>query len=475
MKRKPNKLKELLIFNLLFLALAIVITINLFVTGGGSVAMPEATPAEATQTPEPAATPETAEETAQPAESEETAEQTPEPEETKTTGTQSFSMRFVGDLMCCDYQMADALQSDGSYDFTKHFAQIKAELQGADVLLGNFEACMYSGAPLNGTIVGFNAPKEYAEALKDCNFDVLFTSNNHAMDFLVEGAFETTQTLRDMGFVALGTNLTKEEVGSVYIRDVRGIPVAILSYTGFTNKFNLTLDGEDASWTMNYYSKERMEQDVATARAMGAKVIVMYLHDGVEKDTKPSRRQTEAANEAAEAGVDAIIMSHSHSIEPMEKRTVTVDGKEKTVFIAYSLGNFMSSAIHSESLNNIILNLNFTYDLDQDQLTSINASYVLTYTYNYYNDNKIMTFSVVPLQQALADFSMVDARTRYKQDRFQAAYEKILKRLGTEAAQNVASFQPDFVLPTATPVASPDASPAASVDATPEATTGPNE
>ena len=452
MKRKPNQLRKLLIFNLLFLALAIVITINLFVTGGGSVAMPEATPAEATQTPEPAATPEMAEEIAQPAEAEETTEQTPEPEETKTTGTQSFSMRFVGDLMCCDYQMADALQSDGSYDFTKHFAQIKAELQGADVLLGNFEACMYSGAPLNGTIVGFNAPKEYAEALKDCNFDVLFTSNNHAMDFLVEGAFETTQTLRDMGFVALGTNLTKEEVGSVYIRDVRGIPVAILSYTGFTNKFNLTLDGEDASWTMNYYSKERMEQDVATARAMGAKVIVMYLHDGVEKDTKPSRRQTEAANEAAEAGVDAIIMSHSHSIEPMEKRTVTVDGKEKTVFIAYSLGNFMSSAIHSESLNNIILNLNFTYDLDQDQLTSIDASYLLTYTYNYYNDDKIMSFSIVPLQQALADFSMVDARTRYKQDRFQAAYDKILKRLGTDAAENVVSFQPGFVLPTATPL-----------------------
>ena len=467
MKRKPNKLKELLIFNLLLFALAVVITINLVVTGGGRAALPEATPAEATQSPEPAATPEVPEQTAQPEQAAE-AEQTPEPEETKTTGTQSFSMRFVGDLMCCDYQMADALQSDGSYDFTKHFAQIKAELQGADVLLGNFVACMYSGAPLNGTIVGFNAPKEYAEALKDCNFDVLFTSNNHAMDFLVEGAFETTQTLRDMGFVALGTNLTKEEVGSVYVRNVRGIPVAILAYTGFTNKFKLTLDGEDASWTMNYYSKERMEQDVATARAMGAKVIVMYLHDGVEKDVKPSRRQTEAANEAAEAGVDAIIMSHSHSIEPMEKRTVTVDGKEKTVFIAYSLGNFMSSAIHSESLNNIILNLNFTYDLDQDQLTSIDASYVLTYTYNYYNDDKIMSFSVVPLQQALADFSMVDARTRYKQDRFQAAYDKMLKRLGTDAAENVVSFQPDFVMPTAKPSASPDATPAAAGDATNE-------
>ena len=471
MKQKTPKLLQLIIFNALLLALAIVIVINLTLTGGGRAATPEASPApeqgqsaEATSEPLPTAEPTTEPEASEPA------EETPAPEAEKTTGEQTFSMRFVGDLMCCDYQMADALQSDGSYDFTKHFAQIKDELQGADVLLGNFEACMYSGAPLNGTITGFNAPEEYAEALKDCNFDVLFTSNNHAMDFLVEGAFETTQKLRDLGFVALGTNLTKEEVGSVYIRDVKGIPGAILAYTGFTNKYKLTLDGEDASWTMNYYSAERMQQDVATARSMGAKVIVMYLHDGVEKDIKPSRRQTEAANEAAAAGVDAIIMSHTHSIQPMEKRTVTVDGVEKTVFIAYSLGNFMSSAIHSESLNNIILNLNFTYDLDQDRLTSIDASYVLTYTYNYYNDNKIMSFSVVPLQQALANFSIVDSRTRYSQERFQAAYDKMLKRLGTDAAENVVSFQPGFVLPTAAPTATPEATPAPSSDVTSEAT-----
>ena len=165
--------------------------------------------------------------------------------------------------------------------------------------------------------------------------------------------------------------------------------------------------------------------------------------------------------------MDAIITSHSHSIEPMEKRTVTVDGKEKTVFIAYSLGNFMSSAIHSESLNNSILNLNFTYDLDQDQLTSIDASYLLTYTYNYYNDDKIMSFSIVPLQQVLADFSMVDARTRYKQDRFQAAYDKILKRLGTDAAENVVSFQPGFVLPTATPLETISSAPVETPDVTP--------
>lgn len=461
MKRETNNKRNWIVLNALFLVLAVVIAINLYVTGGAPAKSAEAAalpaeasafPAEAQESASSAAeTPALPEETPEP-------EATPEPKAEVKTGTQDFSMRFVGDLMCCDYQMADALQADGTYDFTKHFAQIKNELQGADVLLGNFEACMYSGAPLNGTIVGFNAPLDYAKALKDCNFDVLFTSNNHAMDFLVPGAFETTQKLRDAGFVALGTNLTKEDVGSVYIRDVRGVPVAILAYTARTNKYKLELDGEDASWVMNYYSAERVAADVKTARELGAKVIVMYLHEGTEKDTEPDRRQLAAANESFAAGVDAVIMSHTHSLQKMEKRMVTVDGVEKPVFVAYSLGNFMSSAIHSESLNNIILNLDFTYDWDQDRLTSIEASYVLTYTYNYYNDQKIMSFSIVPLEQALADFSMVDSRTRYKQDRFQSAYDKIMKRIGVDAAEDVFTFHPDSVhtpAPTAeqTPVA----------------------
>ncbi len=439
-KLGPNQLKKVVIVNAVLLVLAIVIAINLLVTGGRPAAAPEQAQAVAD-----------AEETAgQQADTSAPAEtplptDTPQPEPEKKTGTQEFSMRFVGDLMCCDGQMEDALQQDGTYDFSKHFAQIRDELAGADVLLGNFEACMYDGAPLNGSIEGFNAPVSYAEELKNDGFDVLFTANNHAMDFLVEGAFETAEKLQNMGFTALGTNAAKEAVDEVYIRDVNGVPVAILAYTGFTNKYKLALDGEDAKWTMNYYSAERLEKDVTAARASGAKVIVMYLHDGTEKDDEPSRRQLTAANDAAALGVDAVVMSHTHSLQSMEKRTVTVDGAEKTVFIAYGLGNFMSSAIHTESLNNIILNLSFTYDWDRDRLASIDASYLLTYTYNFYNEEKIMSYSVVPLQQALADFSIVDPRTRYALDRFQAAYDKMLKRIGTDAAENVYTFHPETV------------------------------
>ena len=38
-----------------------------------------------------------------------------------------------------------------------------------------------------------------------------------------------------------------------------------------------------------------------------------------------------------------ILGSHPHIVGPMELKTVTVDGAEKNVFVAYSLGNFLAA------------------------------------------------------------------------------------------------------------------------------------
>ena len=64
----------------------------------------------------------------------------------------------------------------------------------------------------------------------------------------------------------------------------------------------------------------------------------------------------------------------------MEKRTVTTtDGEEKEVFIAYSLGNFMSSMTDSGTQSSVILNLEFTKDNDSGETTISNVDYVPIY------------------------------------------------------------------------------------------------
>ena len=102
MKQKTNNKRRWIILNALFLALAVLIAINLYETGGVPAQSPEvaAQPAEATPAPE------TAQATVMPIETP-ALDVTPEPEATPApevkTGAQDFSMRFVGDLMCCDY------------------------------------------------------------------------------------------------------------------------------------------------------------------------------------------------------------------------------------------------------------------------------------------------------------------------------------------------------------------------------------
>ena len=442
----PAKYIRLMVFNALLLALTIIIAVNLLETGGKPVTPASSAAPETARTVDAAVTPAQTPE-ANPASENEDGVPSPSPAAEEETQNTTFTMRFVGDLMCLDGQMDDALQPDGSYDFTRHFAQIKGELAGADVLLGNFEASLSESAQLSGSANGSNAPKAFAEALKDAGFDVLFTANGSAPDYQTEGLLETKQSLQELGFAVVGTNLSKEEAGTVYIRSVKGVPVAILAYSGPANTSKLNYNGEDASWAMNGYTQERLMQDVAAARALGAKVIVVYLNCGTEKETEPDRRQLAAAEEAAASGADAVIMSHTHTLQRMERRVVLVDGKEKTVFVAFGLGNFMSSVIQTESLNNIILNLSFTFDEKTDTLTDLTASYLLAYTYNFYDERKILSYSVVPLQQALADFAIVDARSRYAKDRFQAAYDKMLKRLGTDAAENVLTFHPAAASP----------------------------
>lgn len=425
-----------ILFSILFIALF---------TGCGHAAAPFAAPgADAEKAPsaglaaegEPASASPAAVSFAVPA-----ATPAPTPTATPVPDTVSLSLRFVGDLMCCNYQILGAAKPDGTYDFLPPFALVADDLSGADLLLGNFETNLVPGEPICGEMDGFNAPVEYLDAMKELGFDVLFTANKHALDFGVAGAHTTLAAIRAQGVAAVGTNAAPEDVDKIHIETVNGLSVAILAYADRTNKKTVELDGEEAYWAFNYFTEERLQKDVALARAQGAELIVMYLHEGREKLTKPNKYQLRDANWAFDAGVDLVIMSHTHSLLTMEQRQIETENGTKQVFCAYGLGNFMSSSIHEESLNNIILNLDLTYDRRLAGLSSLEAEYLLTRTVNYYDENDVWQFVIVPMERALNDFSIVDGRARLSERRLLRAYTLMRERMDEwNAAASVADF-----------------------------------
>ncbi|MDE6249176.1 MAG: CapA family protein, partial [Paramuribaculum sp.] len=74
----------------------------------------------------------------------------------------------------------DDARSGKQYDFSDYFRDIKGFVDSADYAIVNLETPV-AGAPYSGYPC-FNAPENYADALKDAGFDLFMLANNHMLD-----------------------------------------------------------------------------------------------------------------------------------------------------------------------------------------------------------------------------------------------------------------------------------------------------
>src|SRR6476619_5233573 len=70
--------------------------------------------------------------------------------------------------------------------------------------------------------------------------------------------------------------------------------------------------------------------------------VFVVPHWGIEYADKADRRQRTLASALVEAGATAVIGTHPHVMQPLEK-IVTKDGRESLV--AYSLGNYLKGQV----------------------------------------------------------------------------------------------------------------------------------
>ena len=306
-----------------------------------------------------------------------------------TPNTSTVTLSAVGDLMVYDDQMQDALQADGSYDFSHYFSNVSSLLSASDLTVGNLEAT-FSGTPYEGK-PNFRAPESLATNLAAVGFDVLQTANTYSIQNGLAGLTSTIRYITEAGMSSVGTYYSqtdKQTNNGVVLKEVNGVKIAFLAYTKGVNNMYLPTGSEycvDVLYTDYYSTYSQINQDailasIQSAKDLGADVIVAMLHWGSEYEVAPNDSQNEIANLMFTNGVDVILGSHSHLVGPMEKRTVTTtDGEEKEVFIAYSLGNFMSSMTDSGTQSSVILNLEFTKDNDSGETTISNVDYVPVY------------------------------------------------------------------------------------------------
>lgn len=261
--------------------------------------------------------------------------------ETKTVAPNvKINIKATGDIMFHPSQIDGAYnQSSGIYDFTNSFRAVKEIFQTADLAIGNFEGTTagnlvyaYQGYPI------FNAPDEVLDALKDAGFDVLTTVNNHCLDTRKQGIINTIEKIQSRGMDTVGTYKEKPKT-RVLIKDVKGIKIAFLAYTEMVNGLEVYLDPIDLEAMVNIIDEMKIKEDIKYAKEENADIIVASMHWGNEYERIQTANQEILAEMMLTEGVDIILGSHPHVIQP--SKIYEIDGKKK--FVIYSMGNFISN------------------------------------------------------------------------------------------------------------------------------------
>ena len=271
---------------------------------------------------------------------------TAEPTPTPTPELRSARIRAVGDVITHQVQLDNARQTDGSYDFSPQFARIADALADADYTIANLETTVgrkdnkaYSGFPM------FNTPESLLDALTDAGVDFLTLANNHILDRGFEGLKLTVDNVARRGFDFAGANRTPGEKEKAVVVDAGGVRVGMLCYTEMTNGMKKKKDKSPArQYGVNYLEDADFDADVRKLRSAGAEVVIALPHWGVEYRREPTQSMVTTAQALIAAGVDVVLGSHPHMVQPVTAVEVTDEsGRTRRGLVAYSLGNFISN------------------------------------------------------------------------------------------------------------------------------------
>lgn len=248
---------------------------------------------------------------------------------------QELSFFFVGDVMSHGPQITAARNNTtDSYDYDAGFQYVKPIIEKHDIAIANLEVT-HAGKPYSG-YPQFSAPEELSAALMNAGFDVLLTSNNHSCDGGSKGVTRTLDVLDKLGIKHTGTFRSKAERDKNYplIIEQNGMKVAILNYTYGTNGLSVA-----APLIINYIDSAVIKKDIEKAQKSGVDYIICTMHWGSEYQSLPNTYQKNWEKYCYELGVDMLVGSHPHVIQPVEKKMV--NGKEKLT--VYSMGNYVSN------------------------------------------------------------------------------------------------------------------------------------
>ena len=281
----------------------------------------------------------------------------------------------IGDLMC-EPPVFEQGKTEKGFDFSHVFRNLKPLLAEADYCIANLETPL-AGEEARYTyrLVSFNAPDEYAEAVRDMGIGLVSTANNHAMDRGNAGLKRTLEALDRVGLAHAGTSFGG--ASSIGYFELDGVKIAVVAYTYGTNygingeaplenegyhvnylkpctyaggirrpqpenyrkalKELKEAQGGEASWEDEVALRKKMgisnaywddvlipedcEEGLAAVRAdlaearKNADLVFFLPHAGGQFNETPGAFSSYILYESAKMGFDGIFAAHSHTLQ----------------------------------------------------------------------------------------------------------------------------------------------------------------
>ena len=303
--------------------------------------------------------------------------------------TKKMSLVAVGDCLIHGAVYMDAKTGTDTYDFSDMISLVKPMIENYDLKYYNQETI------IGGKNLGvshyprFNSPDEIGDNMVELGFNLVSLANNHALDKDEAGILYSNEYWKGKNVITAGTYSSSEMRDDINVYEQNGIKYAFLAYTTSTNGLNVPA-GKD--YLINVYSDEQAKEDIDKIKDK-VDVIIVSMHWGDEYVLEPTESEKEIAQYLSSLGVNLIIGSHPHVIQPV--------GYVNDTLVIYSLGNFLSGQRPMGVDKTIGLLVGMDIVVKDDKVTFENIEKSLLYTYSTTRDTNYKVYPFKDLNDSI--------------------------------------------------------------------------
>ena len=240
----------------------------------------------------------------------------------------SLTITFTGDLLL-DRGVREFIRHRGTDSLFS--PSVDSVFQSSDFVVANLECPATKREQPNFKKFIFRAEPEWLSTLRCHGITHLNLANNHSIDQGRGGLMDTKKNIEQEKMIAVGAGQNMQEAmktvllasspRNIYLLSSLRMPLE--NYAFLPDKPCVSQESHDSLLT-------RLRR-LRTADPHA--LIILSLHWGIEHTVIPTPMQRQQAHEYIDAGADALICHHTHTLQSIE----TYKGKP----IYYSIGNFI--------------------------------------------------------------------------------------------------------------------------------------